>query len=730
MRVLQRQGSHRDRVSVDTSQLWDVLSGRGGSDRVLQGLFAPRAVAVVGASRDEHKIGHIVLSNLLSAGFQGDIFPVNPHVGDIDGLTAYPDLTSLPLTPDLAIITVPAANVPGIVRECSRCDVPYAVVISSGFKEVGPKGAALEREIYDLAHDGNVRLLGPNCLGVMSTHASLNASFAASMPTKGNISFMTQSGALGTAILDWATGEGIGLSEMVSLGNKSDIDELDLVYAWTDSPETHVVAAYLESIADGSRFVEAATALTTRKPFIALKSGRSDAGARAVSSHTGSLAGSDRAYEAAFRKAGILRASTVEELFDLAVGFSNQPTPCSGGVVILTNAGGPAIMATDACERLNVPLASLGRASVDALRTALPTAAAVYNPVDVLGDADSERYRMAAKILVDDPAVGALLVILTPQAPTQPRRTAESVAAVTAGTGVTTLACFMGSGSVLEGRNRLRELQIPSYDFPERAVVTLAGMFEYSRHVRIDVTSEMSSEDPPASAIDAIMDASHAGRHFLSDNEVKIVADAYGLRTPPSGLAHDLSGAHALADSFGWPVVLKVSSPDILHKTDVGGIVTGIMDDAGLEIAFESILANTRRRMPGADVWGVTVQKMVTGGRELVVGVDRDPQFGPLLMFGLGGIYVEILKDVTFRLCPVSELEAREMIGEIRGFGLLRGARGQRPADLDAIIDVMVRVSRLVMDLGSVVEMDINPLIVKDVGEGAWATDIRIGIGG
>jgi acetyltransferase len=685
---------------------------------------------VVGVSRDEGRVGHFVFDNMLSGGFNGPVYPVNPRADEIHGHRCFETLSDVPGPVDLAVIAVPAAAVPNVIDECGAAGVRAAIVISAGFKETGPAGAALERDVVARARAARVRVLGPNSLGLIATATGLNASFAPSMPREGSIAFMSQSGALGTAVLDWAAGEGIGLSHFVSLGNTSDLSEVDLVRAWAEDPDVQVVAAYLEAVSDGAAFVEAVSALTRRKPFIALKAGGSDAGARAVSSHTGSLAGSDEAYTAAFRQAGALAVSSVQELFDLAVGFARQPLPAGPGVVLLTNAGGPAILASDACERLGVPLASLESETITALRAALPPASALYNPVDVLGDADPSRYARAATILSRDPNVRSLILILTPQAMTDAVGTARAVADVMRGQGITTLASFMGAGGVADAVDELRAAGIPTFDFPERAVATLAGLARFATRL-VTAQPEIPIIDADCGAVrQAIDHARTARRTFITEHSAARVALAYGIAVPAGGIARDLAQARTLANDVGYPVVMKIASPDILHKSDLGGIRVGIGNDEELDAAYDDMLTRVRRRLPEAVIWGVTIQEMVPPGREVIIGVNRDPSFGPLLMFGLGGIYVEVLKDVTFRLCPVSLQDARQMITEIRAFGLLRGARGEHPADLEAVADTIVRVSALATDFPEITELDVNPLIVGNRGGGAIAADIRIGIGG
>ncbi len=697
---------------------------------MLEQFFSPRSVAVVGVSREEGKVGHYIFDNLLEAGFRGHVYPVNPRAADVHGHVCYPSITDVPGPVDLAIIVVPAAHVASVIEECGQHGTQSVIVISAGFKETGPSGAVLERDVLAAAARHNIRVLGPNCLGLISTSSDLNASFAASMPEQGTIAFMSQSGALGTAVLDWAAGEGIGLSRFVSLGNKADVSEVDLVRTWTEDPDTSVVAAYLEAVSDGRAFVDAATALSAVKPLIALKAGGSDAGARAVSSHTGSLAGSEQAYDAAFRKAGVIRARSVQELFDFSVGFARQPLPSGPGLVILTNAGGPAILATDACERSGVSLSSLEPETIQALQDALPAAAAFYNPVDVLGDATPERYEVAGKILAKDPNVRAILVILTPQAMTQAADIARVVVELSSSSRLPVFASFMGKGAVAEAIPILRDGLVPHFEFPERAVATLSAMLQHRRQLDTPRTKPPVIEADKAAVRQAIDHAVAAGRTFITEQSASLIAESYGITVPAGGLAKDLEAARVLAAEVGYPVVLKIASPDILHKSDIGGIRIGISDEAELDEAYEDIINKVRARMEDANIWGVTVQRMLDPGREVIIGVNRDPQFGPLLMFGLGGIYVEVMKDVTFRLCPVTTEEARTMLSEIRGFGLLRGARGQHAADLDAVIDTIVRISALVTDFPEITELDINPLIVADKGGGAVAADIRIGIGG
>jgi acetyltransferase len=692
-------------------------------------LLEPRSVAVIGVGREPDGVGRTIFDALLAGGFRGDVWPVNPSATDIEGHRCFPDVQSLPGVPDLAVVAVPAAAVPSIVEACGEAGIPGVVVISAGFKESGPAGGTLEREITRIARSHGTRLLGPNCLGLMVPSGSLNASFAGPMVPEGRIAVVTQSGALGTAILDWARDRG-GLAGFVSLGNRGDLTEADLITAFAERPAVRVIAGYLESVVDGAAFIDQVREVASRIPVILLKAGASEAGARAVSSHTGSLAGSDAAYDAAFLSAGVLRAHDTEQLFGISEAFADQPLPAGPGVAILTNAGGPAVMATDACEHLGVALAALEPETIDALRKALPPAAALYNPIDLLGDAGAERYEAALRILALDPGVNAVLVMLTPQQTTRPDEVAAVVASAAADIGRTTLAVFMGEGTVEPARRSLAASGVPAYRYPEQAVDALAAM---SRYRAIRARPRVGSEkiDADRDAVRAAIDSARAARRpFLLDEEVMCVAAAYGIPLAAGAVARDRASAARLATELGYPVALKISSPDILHKTDIGGVQLGIADEATLVRAWDDVLDRVHRRVPGASVWGALVQKMVPKGIEVVVGVERDTTFGPLVMFGLGGVYVEVLRDVAFRLAPLDRAEALRMVQETRAYALLRGARGAGASDVDAVIDILLRIGALAADFPEILEMDINPLMVGQRGSGAVAADIRIGIGG
>lgn len=687
----------------------------------------PQSVAVIGASREPGKLGYAVLENIIKSGFKGPIYPINPNAPEILGLPCFTSVLGVPGSIDLAVITIPAKFVAKVLDECGQRGVKGAIIITAGFREVGSAGAQLERELITIANQYKMRLVGPNVLGMVDTVTPINASFAAGMPMPGTISFMSQSGALCTAILDWAEAHDIGFSRFISIGNKADINEIDLLEAWNVDDKTSVIIAYLEGITNGQKFIETARRVTKNKPVIALKSGNTGAGARAASSHTGTLAGSARAYDAAFSQCGIIRATSVQDLFDLSIAFSYQPVLPGDRIAIVTNAGGPGIMGTDAVENLGLKLATLTDETQAYLAQNLPAAANVHNPIDVLGDALAERYGMAVETALKDPNVDGVLVILTPQVMTQVPESAQAVCDAVdrmKGCGKPVLGCWMGQAITKAGADVLNQHQIPNYQFPERAAAVFKAMSAY-RTWRERPEAEIPKLDVDKTRVKAVFDKARAeGRLGLGDFEARDVMEAYGLRVPKSVLARTSEEAVTAATEMGYPVVLKVASPDILHKSDIGAVKVNLSDATQVRDAFDIIMYRSQKYMPNADIWGCTVQEMVAKGKETIIGVSKDPQFGPLLLFGLGGIYVEVLKDVTFRVAPVSRQEATEMVHEIRSFPLLRGVRGEKPSDIDATIDAVLRISQLVTDFPEIVELDVNPLLIHE--RGAVAVDMRI----
>ncbi len=688
----------------------------------------PRGVAVIGASPTPGKLGHAVLQNIIQYGYKGQVYPINPKASEILGLKSYPSVVDVPGPVDLAVVLIPAQAVPGVIEACGQKGVTGAVIISAGFREVGREGRQLEKELIEVARRNGVRLIGPNVLGIIDTTIGLNASFAAGMPRKGQIAFMSQSGALCTSILDIALGQGIGFSRFYSIGNKADLNEIDFLRAWAEDPETKVIAAYLEGITNGSEFVQVARKVTRMKPVVSIKSGTTSAGSRAASSHTGTLAGSEKAYDAAYKQAGVVRAGSVQDLFDYAQAFARQPLPENDAVAVVTNAGGPGIMASDAIERSGMRLASLTPEIQQKLRAALPAAASVVNPLDVLGDAPADRYALAIEAALSDPNVGVVLVVLTPQTATQIPETARVLGELARKYKKPTFAAFMGDQAIRPSLEILAEYSVPNYQVPERAVAAITAMWHHHHWLNTPEPSYEALEvDRPR--VRQVIDKVRAeGRATAGDTEAKDILAAYGVPLPKSTLAKDADEAVAAAQAIGYPVVMKIASPDILHKTDIGGVKLNLNSESDVRDAFDLIYYRATRHMPEATIWGCQVQQMVKGGKEVIIGMNRDPQFGPLLMFGLGGVYVEALKDVTFRVAPIDRRDAREMLSEIRAYKLLRGVRGEKPSDLEAIADTLVQVSQLATDFPEIVELDINPLLVFSAGQGVLGLDMRLAL--
>jgi acetyltransferase len=693
---------------------------------MLDMFFNPKSIAIIGASTDPTKLGHAVLANLVGSGFGGDIYPINPSADEILGLKVYGSVLDTPGPVDLAVILIPARFVAGVLQECGKKGVQGAIIISAGFREAGPEGVARERELLDIAAQYGIRIIGPNCLGLIDTFVPMNVSFAAGTPKSGTIAFMSQSGALCTAILDYALAETIGFSHFVSLGNKADIDEVSLLEAWGEDPRTNVIIAYIEGLRDGAQFIRTARKTARNMPIIAVKSGRTSSGSKAVASHTGSLAGSDAAYSAAFRQAGVLRADTVEELFDYSTAFAYQPLLKGNRIAIVTNAGGPGVMATDALEANSLTLAALTPETEAVLAAALPAAASVHNPVDVLGDARSDRYMAALEAVLHDPGVDGVVVIVTPQTSTDIVETAKGVVAISHRSDKPIMGCWMGKQEAMAGINILAKNEVPNYHFPERAVGALGAMYAHRQWLN-QPEAEIAAFDVDRDAVRAVFERVRSeGRTGIGDSEAQAILDAYGIPTPHSRVLATPDEAVAYAQEIGYPVVAKIASPDILHKSDVGGIMVGLKNDEQVREAFPTLIQRAKAHMPDATIWGVQIQEMVTNAREVIIGMNRDPQFGPLIMFGLGGIYVEVLADVTFRVAPMTQAQARSMVEEIRSYKLLTGVRGQAPSDLEATIDAILRISQLATDFPEIAELDINPLLVRDAGKGAVAVDMRL----
>lgn len=687
----------------------------------LASFLDPQSIAVIGASRDPSKVGGSVLANLRSAGFAGRIVPVNARATTVQGLQAAPSLQAVDGPVDLAVITVPAAAVLPVLKECVAKGVGGAVVISAGFRESGDDGRKREAELREWLRDQPIRVLGPNCLGWIRPSRRVNVTFAPGMPEAGGIAFVSHSGALAVAILDWARERRMGFSLFASLGNQADLTEADMLEAVTADAETRVIAAYIEGVADGRRFFEALCAAAAVKPVVLLKAGRSAEGARAVSSHTGALAGSEQAFDAAVKQAGALRAGTVEELFDLARGLVSQPLPRGRRLLVVTNGGGLGIVATDAAREAGLAVDPLDAAVRERLAAVLPPTASLANPVDLVGDADAARYSNALHA-IGGAGADAALVVLTAQAATDALGVARAVIGATRGWSIPVAGAFVGGARVAPGVRAFEEAGIPCYPFPEPAVRTLAGMARLAERrgrraepVRFPVHVEESKA--------AVARLRASGRSTLGMTELEPVLESYGIPCAAARPAATPTEAAIVAERLGFPVALKLRSPDITHKTEVGGVRLGLGSAGEVAEAATAMLESVRAARPEARLEGVLVQRMVPPGKELLLGMIRDPQFGPLVVVGFGGIYVEVLKDTAARLCPLAAREAQEMLGELRMAPLLKGVRGEPPVDLGALTETICRFAQLAADAADLAELEVNPLVAGSGG--VMAVDAR-----
>jgi len=691
----------------------------------LDTLFAPKSVAVIGASNRQGSVGRAVFTNILLNEYRGTVYPVNPKDRSISGVRSYPSVQDLPESVDVAVIVVPAAVVPDVTEDCGKRGVKGLIVISAGFKEIGQDGAALERQVASLAQKYSMRMVGPNCLGAINTdpEVRLNASFASQMPLEGSIAFASQSGALGEAVIDYAAGEGIGFSKFISVGNKADVNENDVLEYLRADPKTKVILLYIEDIVDGRKFVDTVSKVTEEKPIIAVKAGVSPEGAKAASSHTGALAGSDEAYNAILKQSGVLRVESIIDLFDYARAFAKQPPPRGNRVAIITNGGGPGIMATDASVRYGLQISQFSETTKSKLRAGLPKEASVNNPIDLIGDAQSDRYELALQALYDE-SVDCGLVLLTPQAMVDLKKVAETIASVGPRSGKTILASILGLTDITPAIDVLESNNIPHYTFPESAVRALAAMYEYQCWVERPRTEIRHFDVDVGKAREIISNAKRAGLTNIPQDDALRILSTYGLPVIKTETASSKAEALEAAKRIGYPVAMKIVSPDVVHKIDVGGVKLDLSSDQDVSEAFDEILKNVNARVPDARIEGVILQEYITGGTETIIGIHRDPKFGPLLMFGLGGIYVEAYRDVSFRLAPIRELSADNMINQIRGSKILQGFRGQPPADTKSIAECIERLSQLSIELPDIAELDVNPLVA--FANGCRALDARI----
>lgn len=679
----------------------------------------PTSIAVIGASAQEGKVGHDILKNLLTQGYAGKVFPVNPKGGEILGTTAYVSVKDIPETPDMAVIVIPAKFVPDALEECGAKGIKTVVVISAGFGEVHTaEGRDLEDELITIARRLEINLIGPNCLGVVRPGAKMNASFAKELPPAGPIALISQSGAMGVALMDGATQSGLGFSTMLSIGNKAVMDECDFLEICAEDPETTVIGFYLESIKDGTRFLETARRVSAKKHIVLLKAGVSEHGRAAASSHTGALAGSDAAVEALCAQAGIRRAHSTEEFLDLLGVLGMEPQLPTDRIAIITNAGGPGILATDAAESIGLKMPALAPRSAEALKPHLPAAASIANPIDVIGDADTARYEAAFIGCQKDPNIDGIVVLLTPQVMTPCDDIANAIVRLHTSSPMMPVVCaFMGGDSVKNATKILRGAGIPVYPTPERAVKAMGALRRQA------ATSHEPLEKRSARGSRLEVDRAHAAQSLLANSHglldefttQKLFA-LYDLPMPGQALAKTADEAVAIAERIGYPLIAKISSPQILHKTDVGGIRANLKNAKDIKAAFKDITSAVAKNMPEATLEGVLIQQFLPVGNEFIVGCVRDPSFGPLVMAGLGGIYTELFADTSFRIAPVDEKEAYRMLQQLKSWKLLLGMRGKPQADIDALATLVACISRMVADCPQIVELDLNPVLVSDKG--------------
>lgn len=693
----------------------------------LNKMFKPKSVAVIGASNTPGKVGHIIVDNLINDGFKGTIYPVNPKGGEILGKKAYANIKDIPETVDLAIITIPSVFVNTVVKECGEIGVQNMVVITAGFKEVGEEGAKLEAELTALGKEYAINIIGPNSLGITDSHTPLNGSFSQMMPPEGNMAFISQSGAMMVAIIDWSVTSGIGFSKVISLGNKAGVSEIELLQYLAEDDETKVIICYLESISEDEDFIRTMRETAHKKPIIVLKSGSSSAGAEAASSHTGALAGSDLAFDTAFRQSGIIRVETMAELFDLGLAFSKAPLPKGDHVAIVTNAGGGGVVTVDAMEKTGLKLAQFDEETTAKLKKCVTEEGSAKNPIDVLGDAPVHRYKESLEIVLSQDNVDSLIVMVCPTASANPDGIANAILEERKEFDKPIIVVNMGGPSFEKANDILRENGVPTYVFPETAVKALQAMTRYAKlenRVYDDVIDNINDVDKDA--VKAIFDKVKAdGRDTLLGSEAYAVAEAYGISAAPIKLSTSAEEAAQLAEEMEFPVVLKIASDKILHKSDIGGVKVGINSAEEAKATYDEIIANAKAAHPDIVPDGVEVQKMMDSGEEVIVGMINDQQFGPMIAFGMGGIYVNLIEDVSFNLAKgMSSQEIEEQIANTKVSQLLEGYRGEAPCDVEEVKEAIKRVARLTLDFPEITELDINPIFVYE--EGSSALDIKI----
>ena len=696
----------------------------------LSPFFNPQGVVIVGASTDPAKLGHSIARNMLRSGYPGSIHFVNLKGGQLFGRPIYRSAAEVPDPVDLAVLIVPAAATPAALVEVAGRGIRAVIISSGGFREVGAEGAELEAECLQIARKHKMRLIGPNCIGLIDNHLPIDTSFVTlPPPPKGDLALISQSGAVCGLIIDWAHEQGFGFSRLLSLGNQADITETDMLAGVVEDENTRVLAFYIESIRDGRRFVEAAAQAVCSKPLVAMHVGRSLSGQRAAASHTGALAGAEAAYQAAFHRAGILQAGTIEEMFDWAVALAACPLPLGRRVAILTNAGGPGVIASDALDANHLTLAEFTPETRSALAALLPSAASLHNPVDILGGATHEMYAGSLRLLLTDPGVDAVLVILPPPPVDTAEMDAEAMVPLIQAASKPVVVALMGGETIRKAAELFRRARIPEYRFAERAVSALAALVKRAEFLGKPDERPLIWQDIDPQAAKAALAEAQPGS-FLDPEAAGCLLTAYGIPTAPVKLARTEAEAAGIAAQLGFPVVLKVSSPDIPHKSDLGGVLLNIQAAEEARLGFLTVTGRARLSNPQARIQGVQVQPMIPGGQEVIIGAARDPQFGPLIMFGSGGVEVEGLKDLAFALAPLLPSDANDLLQRTWAGRKLAGFRSIPPADSGAVKEILQRLAQLAFDFPEISEIEINPLLALAPGQGALAVDARVKLGG
>ncbi|MGD1834652.1 MAG: acetate--CoA ligase family protein [Nitrososphaeraceae archaeon] len=692
--------------------------------------FDPKSIAVIGAS-EKPGVGKAIFTNIKN-GYNGKIFPITPSSSTVFGIKAYKSVLDVSDNIDLAVIATPNKIVPRVMEEVGKKNIKGAIIVSAGFKEVNEEGAKLEKQVEEIGNQYDTRIIGPNCLGIMSLskNSMMNATFLKITPKIGSIALVSQSGAICAATVEDAIAQGIGFSKVISMGNKVDMDENDILELLSDDDETRVIVMYLEDIHDGRRFMNVAKKITKekKKPILVLKSGRTPEGAKAAMSHTGALMGSDETYDALLNQSGVIRVDTMQELFDIATVFAKQSIPSSdSGVVIVSNAGGPAIISTDACSKYGLKMADIS-SSMENIAEVIPPHGSARNPVDIVGDADFNRFENVLEEILKHDNVGAIVTMCTPSATLDYNDLAETIIKSSKKTRKTMLAALMGLAEGTENKKILSDGGIPHFMYAEPAIRALEAIYKYSAWLEKEDLEPRQFKVDKERVKNVFNKVREHNRSNLLEEEGYEILKAYGFSIPKNHVAENEEQAVKIANEIGYPIVMKVVSPDIIHKSDSGGVMVGIKNSEEVRKSFNVIMTNVKNYKKDADIKGILIQEMITSAKETIIGAKRDPVLGPLIMFGLGGIYVEVLKDVVFRLAPLNEIEVREMVESIKTIKLLKGTRGEKPSDLDGIVENLQRLSQLVIDFPEIEEFDMNPLLVLEEGNGVRAVDVRIGL--